>query len=115
VHRGYDVYVGRNARNNDKLTMAFARKDDLWLHAREAQGSHVVIRQKGKAPIPAEVVAFAAGLAAWYSKQRNSGLVAVLHTPRKYVRKSKRMAPGQVLVDRSETLLVPPLDPDTLR
>jgi predicted ribosome quality control (RQC) complex YloA/Tae2 family protein len=113
VHRGYDVYVGRNARNNDKLTMAFARKDDLWLHAREAQGSHVVIRQKGKAPIPAEVVAFAAGLAAWYSKQRNSGLVAVLLTPRKYVRKSKRMAPGQVLVDRSETLLVPPLQPPT--
>ncbi|MBX3102125.1 MAG: DUF814 domain-containing protein [Bacteroidetes bacterium] len=111
VCQGYDIYVGRNARNNDRLTQSFARKEDIWLHAREAQGSHVVVRRKDKQPVPPAVLEYAAGLAAWFSKQRGSGLVAVMYTPRKYVRKSRRMAPGQVIVERSQTLLVPPVDP----
>lgn len=115
AYQGYTIWVGRNAANNDTLTVQYARKDDLWLHARDVAGSHVVVRRKAgqKGDFPKPVIEYAAGLAAWFSKQRTNTLATVSYTLRKYVRKNKKMPPGQVAVDREETVLVPPLKPAT--
>jgi predicted ribosome quality control (RQC) complex YloA/Tae2 family protein len=63
---------------------------------------------------PPEVMDYAAGLAAFFSKAKGSSLVPVIFTRKKFVRKSKGMAPGAVLVDKEDVLLVPPQKPDEL-
>jgi predicted ribosome quality control (RQC) complex YloA/Tae2 family protein len=108
---GFTIWVGRNAKNNDELTLRYARKDDLWLHAKDVQGSHVVVRLPKGASLPNHVLEYAAGLAAWFSKAKGSGLVPVTYTPRKFVRKSKALAAGQVIVEREQVILVPPIAP----
>ena len=107
----YEIRVGKDARRNDQLTTQYSAKDDLWLHAKDVAGSHVVIKNPTKKKIPKQVIEFAAGLAAYYSKRKHDTLCPVLYTERKYVRKSKKLAPGQVIVEREEVLLVPPHDP----
>lgn len=109
IGSGYQAWVGKGAHQNDKLTLHHARPFDIWLHARGSPGSHVVIRLKGRDDTPPPVVMErAAALAAWYSKQRGSSLVPVIHSPRKHVRKPKGAPPGSVRVLREETLLVAP-------
>ena len=66
--RGFTILVGRNAANNDLLTQKYAHKDDLWLHAKDVTGSHVVIRHRAGQPVPEPVVEHAAMLAGWYSQ-----------------------------------------------
>jgi predicted ribosome quality control (RQC) complex YloA/Tae2 family protein len=104
----YQVWVGKNSKSNDSLTGQYASKDDLWLHARGVGGSHVIIKKKGNLSIPNSVLEKAASLAAYYSKGKSSDLCPVIYTPRKFVRKAKGLAPGQVLVDREEVIIVPP-------
>jgi predicted ribosome quality control (RQC) complex YloA/Tae2 family protein len=111
---GYSIWVGKNAKNNDLLTLEFAQKNDYWLHAKDCAGSHVIIKNSKKQNIPKNVLEFAAGLAAFYSKQRNSSLVPVSFTLRKYVRKNKKMAPGQVALEREKVILIKPFKPDIL-
>ena len=111
--QGWRILVGRSAANNDELTLRHARKDDLWLHAKDVAGSHVVIRRPNPAqPVPRPVVEAAAALAAWYSKRKSDSLCPVIVTPRKYVRKPRGAAPGSVRVEREEqVLLVKPANP----
>lgn len=110
---GYDIFIGRNAKNNDLLTTRFARKDDIWLHAKDVSGSHVLIRPKAKEKIPTHVLEKAASAAAWYSKGKNDTLFPVIYTERKYVRKGKGLAAGQVLVDKYDVVIVRPELPET--
>jgi len=105
---GYEVYIGKNARNNDELISGYAKKDDLWLHAKDVTGSHVVIKQKPGSNYPATIIEKAASLAAYYSRRKNDTLCPVIFTPRKYIFKGKGMAPGQVRVEKEEVILVPP-------
>lgn len=112
VHGDWSVYVGQNDKKNDLLTFRFAKKDDLWFHARGVPGSHVVLRRAGRKDHPGKLaLEQTAGLAAFYSKAKTSGLVPVSYTERKYVRKPKGAAPGQVLMEREEVILVPPGEP----
>lgn len=104
---GYTIWVGKNASSNDVLTTQYAQKNDMWLHAKDVSGSHVVIKQQG-AHFPNDVIHYAAQLAAYYSKLKGSSLVPVCYTLKKYVRKPKGMEPGQVVVDREEVMLVEP-------
>jgi predicted ribosome quality control (RQC) complex YloA/Tae2 family protein len=104
----YQVWVGKNSKSNDSLTGQYASKDDLWLHARGVGGSHVIIKKKGNLSIPNSVLQKAASLAAYYSKGKSSDLCPVIYTPRKFVRKAKGLAPGQVIIDREEVIIVPP-------
>jgi len=106
---GFDIYVGRHARNSDELSFKFAAKDDLWLHAKDVPGSHVIIRRAGGREIPPPVVEYAAQLAAYFSKRRQDSLVPVQYTARKYIRKRKGDPPGLVAVDREDVILVEPL------
>ena len=106
---GYLIYVGKSSTNNDQLTLKFAHKEDLWLHAKGVSGSHVVIKHKGKdAPFPRPVIEFAAQLAAYYSKAKSSSLVPVIYTLKKYVRKPKGAPAGSVKVEREELLMAEP-------
>jgi len=109
--RGFTILVGRNAANNDLLTQKYAHKDDLWLHAKDVTGSHVVIRHRAGQPVPEPVVEHAAMLAGWYSRRQNDSLCPVTVTPKKFVRKPKGARPGQVVVERERVVLVKPGNP----
>ncbi|MBC8085067.1 MAG: DUF814 domain-containing protein, partial [Hymenobacter sp.] len=108
---GFTILVGRNAQNNDLLTQRYAHKDDLWLHAKDVSGSHVVIRHRAGQPVPEPVVERAAQLAAWYSRRQHDSLCPVTVTPKKFVRKPKGALAGQVVVEREKVVLVVPANP----
>lgn len=109
---GFTIWVGKSAKDNDEMLRGFVHKDDLWLHARQAAGSHVIIRKKGIAIVPNAVLDRAAELAAFYSKLKHETLAPVIYTEAKYVRKVKGSAPGSVMVDREKVTLVHPKGPD---
>jgi predicted ribosome quality control (RQC) complex YloA/Tae2 family protein len=109
--RGFTILVGRNAANNDLLTQKYAHKDDLWLHAKDVTGSHVVIRHRAGQPVPEPVIEHAAQLAGWYSRRQHDSLCPVTVTPKKFVRKPKGALPGQVVVERERVVLVKPGNP----
>ena len=109
--RGFTILVGRSAENNDLLTQKYAHKDDLWLHAKDVAGSHVVIRHRAGQPVPEPVIEHAAMLAGWYSKRQNDTLCPVTVTPKKFVRKPRGARPGQVIVERERVVLVKPGNP----
>lgn len=109
IREGYEVWVGRNARESDALTLRHARPFDYWLHARGVPGSHAVLRLPHRNDTPPKAALEAAArIAAYYSKARSSSLAPVIVTPRKYVRKSKGATPGLVVVEREEVLIVKP-------
>lgn len=104
------VLVGKNAKSNDQLTLKYAHKDDLWFHARDVAGSHVVLKYQSGKNFPLPVIEKTAQLAAWYSKGKNFPLCPVIHTLKKFVRKPKGFAPGKVKLDREEVILVEPMN-----
>lgn len=108
VGEGYTLYVGRNAANNDELTMRFAKQNDIWLHARGSAGSHAVLRMNDMSKPPKAVLETAARITAYYSQARNAKYTPVIYTRRKYVRKPKGAAVGAVVVEREEVIMVEP-------
>lgn len=108
LHEGYTILIGRNAKNNDLLTQRYAFKEDLWLHARDVSGSHVVVKYQAGKRFPKTVIERAAELAAWNSKRRTDSLCPVIYTPKKFVRKPKGLAEGQVVVEKEEVVMVVP-------
>lgn len=105
---GLEVRVGRSSKDNDRLTFGHAAPADVWLHARSVPGSHVVLRWTEEGAPPARDLEEAAVLAAFYSKARTSGTVAVDWTRRKYVRKPRGAPPGRVSLIHAKTLFVAP-------
>ena len=103
---GWVIWVGKSAKNNDLLTLKYAKKFDLWLHARDVAGSHVIIRNPNQKVVPKYVVEKAAGLAAYFSKRQSDSLCPVIVTPKKYVRKTKDLLAGQMIVDREEEVVL---------
>ncbi len=104
---GFVMWVGRNSRQNDAVTFGKGGGDDLWLHARDVPGSHVVIKNDGR-DIPEDVIMQAASLAAYYSKLRTEKAVIVDVTQCKYVKKIKGASPGMVTYRNEETRTVVP-------
>lgn len=100
---GIDIYVGKNAAQNDRLT-GDARPNETWLHAKDMPGSHVIIRKEGE--IPRQTLLEAAILAAWYSKGHNSSGVPIDYTLRRYVKKPGGAAPGMVIYTNQRTLFM---------
>ncbi|HET9137095.1 MAG TPA: NFACT RNA binding domain-containing protein [Candidatus Kapabacteria bacterium] len=109
VAGGFEVLAGKNAKQNDELTMKVAAKEDLWFHARHVAGSHVVLRSAGKKDIPHQAIMQAASIAAYYSDAKTQKVAPVAFTHRKYVRKRKGAAVGEVVVDREEVVMVEPV------
>lgn len=108
VFNGFHIWVGKNAQSNDVLTLKYGYKEDLWLHARDVQGAHVLIKYQAGKKFPRDVVERAAQLAAYHSGRRSESLCPVVVTPRKFVRKRKGDPPGLVVVDKEEVILVEP-------
>jgi predicted ribosome quality control (RQC) complex YloA/Tae2 family protein len=106
---GFTILVGKNAENNDKLTLKFANKNDMWLHAKDVTGSHVVIRYRQGKTFTKPLITYAAQLAAYYSKAKSSTLVPVVYTLKKFVRKPKGAIAGTVTYENGETILVEPV------
>jgi predicted ribosome quality control (RQC) complex YloA/Tae2 family protein len=102
----HQILVGKGASQNDELLRYHSRKDDLWLHAKDVTGSHVIIRRQPGKAVPRPVKEKAAQLAAWYSKRKSDTLCPVICTPRKWVRKSKGAPAGAVMVDKEEEVLL---------
>ena len=104
---GFDIFVGRNNRQNDQLSLKTARRDDLWLHVQKFHGTHVIIACAGVQP-PDGTITEAAELAAYYSEARESQNVPVDVTPVRCLRKPNGAKPGMVVYDRYRTVLVTP-------
>ena len=106
---GFEVRVGKGSRTNDELTFHHSSPDDIWMHARQVGGAHVVLRWGERdANPPARDLREAAVLAALHSKARTSGTVPVDWTRRKYVRKPRKAPPGRVVIERAKTVFVEP-------
>ncbi|MEK7293942.1 MAG: NFACT family protein [Nitrospirota bacterium] len=103
---GLPIYVGRNAKENEELTLKFAHSDDLWLHAQGVPGSHVVVRLEKGANPPPDTLKDAATLALLYSDLKKSGKGDVIYTRRKNVRKAKGRPPGTVMVTQEKAIFL---------
>jgi predicted ribosome quality control (RQC) complex YloA/Tae2 family protein len=101
---GARILVGRSGDRNDALTFRVARPHDLWLHAKDHAGAHVVVPLDKNASCLPDVLVDAAHLAAHFSDARDEPVVLVQHTPRRYVRKPRGSAPGLVTVDREKVM-----------
>jgi predicted ribosome quality control (RQC) complex YloA/Tae2 family protein len=106
---GFEVWVGKNARQNHELTFHAAQKYDLWMHVRERPGAHTVLHLPNRDAEPGRHrIHAAAAIAAYYSKARGSALVPVMVTERKYVTSPKGADPGVVRVNREDVVMVEP-------
>jgi len=105
---GYEVLVGRAARDNDQLTFKIAQPNDLWLHAGDYPGSHVIIRNPTRKEIPHRTIVEAAQLAGRFSQASEDSKVVIHYTPRKFLSKPKGAAAGLVRLSRFKSITVEP-------
>jgi hypothetical protein len=106
---GWLVLVGRTNSENDTLTHRVARQRDLWFHARGVSGSHVILQRGQRKDNPSkEALTQAAGIAAYYSKARTSGMAPVVYTEKRYVRKPRKAPAGLAVCIREKVLMVRP-------
>lgn len=109
IEKKYHVFVGKDSKTNDLLTLKFAKQNDYWFHARSVSGSHVVLRNESpKEKVPKNILKLTASIAAFHSKAKTAGMVPVSYTQKKYVVKKKRMEPGKVVLLKEEVLIVEP-------
>lgn len=112
IEPNFIVYVGKDSRQNDELTLHFAKPNDIWMHARGCPGSHTVLRDtSGKNTFGKDVIKAAASIAAYFSKARNAKYVPVAYTEKKYVVKRKGMEPGKVQMMRESIVMAEPALP----
>ncbi|MBI9073342.1 MAG: DUF814 domain-containing protein [Melioribacteraceae bacterium] len=105
----YHVYVGKDSKSNDLLTVKFAKQNDYWFHARGLPGSHTVLRiENTKEAVPKSILKGAASIAAFHSKAKTAKVAPVSYTFAKFVYKKKGMAPGKVLLTKESVMLVKP-------
>ena len=105
---GYEVLVGRSARDNDQLTFRVARPNDLWLHAGDYPGSHVIVRNSSRSEIPHRTIIEAAQLAAKFSQASKDSRVTIHYTQRKFLTKPKGAAAGLVRMSSFRSITVEP-------
>lgn len=105
---GFEIVVGRNDRENDALTFRVARPNDVWLHAGDYPGSHVLVRNPGREAVPHRTITEAAELAAFYSQAKREGRAAVHYTQKKFVSKPPKSKPGLVRLSSFKSLVAEP-------
>lgn len=106
---GFSVLCGRNNVENDTLSMKYAHHKDLWFHARNVPGSHVILELDGKEPTD-EAITEAAAVAAYFSKLGKQPLAAIDYTVAKYVKKISGAKPGMVTYSNFKTAFVKPME-----
>ena len=102
---GYHMYVGKNNLQNDELTFNFASGNDWWFHAKQAPGSHVIIKANGE-ELPDTTFEEAGRLAAYYSSMRGSDKVEIDYVEKKHVKKPKGAKPGFVVYYTNYSLVI---------
>lgn len=104
---GYDIYVGKNNLQNEELTFHVAKPTDIWFHANDIAGSHVILKTEGTPfeQVPDRAFEEAASLAAYYSKGREAGRVEVDYLERKNVKKPSGARPGFVIYHTNYSIL----------
>ena len=106
---GLTIFIGRDGADNDRTTFEFCKPYELWFHASQCPGSHVVMKFPNKSFVPSKLeIEETAAIAAFHSKARNDSLVNVIYTERKYVRKPRKAKPGLVTVEREKSVMVVP-------
>lgn len=117
---GFIILAGRNNLQNDQLTFRQNQKHDLWFHAKDRPGSHVILKTEGK-EVPESSILEAAEIASYLSQSSSERLnqnlvsIPVDYCPLSYVRKPKGAKPGFTLYDNYETLMARPLSHEDLR
>ncbi len=124
---GSEIWVGRNNRQNDELSLKRARKEDWWFHAQQAPGAHVILHLPADSPLQdsdlEEEKQVAAGLAAWYSRpgrlarqagQQSAAAILVDCCRVRQLRKPKGAHPGMLVYEGQQSFRVAPLDPSAL-
>jgi predicted ribosome quality control (RQC) complex YloA/Tae2 family protein len=105
---GYEIGVGRNDSENDSMTFRLARSKDIWLHAADYPGSHVLIRNPTRRSVPQQTIIEAAELAAFFSQAKREARAAVNYTEKRFVSKPPRSKPGLARLSSYKTILVEP-------
>jgi len=106
VRLGVVVYIGRDARSNEYVTFRLAKGNDLWFHAFERHGSHIILKlQKGREPTGDDIMK-SAKLSAYFSKGRSDSKVDVVYTKAKYVKKTKII--DKVIYSNNKSIIVKP-------
>lgn len=108
---GWEVLAGRTDEDNDRLSLKVARPNDWWFHVRGMPGSHVILRVEGDEEPGREILEQAAAVAAYHSKARAGGWVAVTCTLARHVTKPRGAKRGTVQVRRERVLKVRPALP----
>lgn len=111
----YQILVGRNNKQNDRLTKKIANDGDIWLHTKVIAGSHVIIKRDTEAEVPEKTLEQAAAIAAYFSKARESTNVPIDYTPVENVNKPKGAKPGLVYYDKYQTIYIDPADKNLLK
>ena len=110
TYRNWEIWVGRNAKDNDATTFRHAHKEDWWLHVQGYSGSHVVVRNPRKQnDLPPDILQRAASLAVTHSDAKHASYVPVIYTRAKFVRKPKKSVPGGVVPSQTKTIYADPL------
>ncbi len=106
---GLKVLVGKNNKENDYLTFHLAKSYDLWFHAQDVSGSHVILKKQNKDKSPSKSsITETAKIAAYFSRAKKSSKAPVIFTLIKYVKKPKGAKPGLVFVQKEKTIIVSP-------
>lgn len=111
---GFKIFVGKNNKQNDYLTLKMASNDDIWMHTKNIPGSHVIIKSEGK-EIPENTIKEGAILSAYYSKARMSSKVPVDYTIRKNIKKPNGAKPGMVIYETNSTIYVNPSEEEVVK
>lgn len=105
---GFDIFVGKNNKQNDYVTLKLSRSTDIWFHTKSIHGSHTIVKTADAMEVPERTYVQAASLAAYYSKARSSKSVPVDYTEVKYVKKPSGAKPGMVIYTDYNTIYADP-------
>lgn len=103
TNNGSDIYVGKNSKQNDYITLKLANKDDLWFHVKNLPGSHVILRSDNINDRDIEIAAYLAARNSSLSKEKK---IDVDYTQKKNVNKAKGAKPGMVYYEDFKTISV---------
>jgi predicted ribosome quality control (RQC) complex YloA/Tae2 family protein len=112
---GYQILVGRNNKQNDRLTKKIANDGDIWLHTKVIAGSHVIIKRDTEKSVSDNTLSEAAAIAAYFSKARESTNVPIDYTPVENVNKPKGAKPGLVYYEKYQTIYIDPASKKLLK
>ena len=104
-YKGFQIFVGRNNKENEEISFSKGQPNDIWLHIKDIPGSHVLILRNNQ-ELPNDVLLHAANLACEYSKAKKGDKVTVDYCERKFVKKIKNSKPGNVIYTNYHSLLI---------